>query len=165
MGHDLKVKIVRDAKVRTYPFTDYFQGFEEVEAIKRIFGDKTADVLRNLKVEFHSLRRGYMGVSDQDGHLFVSSHYLKNGDTIDIYLDVIHELVHVRQFMEGKELFEGRYDYVERPTEVEAYHHAVDEARRLGLSDKRICQYLMTEWMTDKDLRKLAKAMNVNCDE
>jgi hypothetical protein len=165
MGLDLKVKIRRNAKVETHPFTDYFKGFEEVAAIKRIFGEKTADVLRNLKVEFHSMRRGYMGVSDKDGHLFVSAHYLKNGDTIDLYLDVIHELVHVKQFMDGKELFEGRYDYVERPTEVEAYHHAVDEARRLGLSDKRICQYLMTEWMTDEDLRKLAKAMNVNCDE
>ena len=165
MGLDLKVKIVRNAKVETYPFTDYFQGFEEVEAIKRIFGDKTVDVLRNLKVEFHSIRRGYMGVSDKDGHLFVSAHYLKNGDTIDLYLDVIHELVHVKQFMEGKELFEGRYDYVERPTEIEAYRHAVEEARRLGLSDKRICQYLRTEWMTDEDLRKLARAMNVKCDE
>lgn len=165
MGHDLKVKIVRNATVQMHPFTDYFQGFEDVEAIKRIFGDKTADVLRNLKVEFHNMRRGYMGVSDKDGHLFVSAHYLKNGDTIDLYLDVIHELVHVRQFMEGKELFEGRYDYVDRPTEIEAYRHAVDEARRLGLDDKRICQYLMTEWMTDEDLKKLAKAMNVKCDE
>jgi hypothetical protein len=165
MGLDLKVKIRRNAKVETHPFTDYFKGFEEVAAIKRIFGEKTADVLRNLKVEFHSMRRGYMGVSDKDGHLFVSAHYLKNGDTIDLYLDVIHELVHVKQFMDGKELFEGRYDYVERPTEVEAYRHAVGEARRLGLDDRRICQYLRTEWMTDEDLRKLAKAVNVKCDE
>jgi len=161
----LKVKILRNAKVQTYPFTDYFKGFERVEVVKRIFGEKTEDVLRNLKVEFYSFRRGYMGVSDIDGHLFVSAYYLKNGDVVDIYLDVIHELVHVKQFMDGKELFESRYNYVDRPTEVEAYRHAVEEARRLGLSDKRICQYLKTEWMTDEDLKRLASTLNVKCDE
>jgi len=165
MGLDLKVKIVRNAKVQTYPFTDFFQGFENVEAVRHIFGEKTEEVLRNLKVEFHSLRRGYMGVSDIDGHIFVGAHYLKNGDIVDIYLDVIHELVHVRQFMDGKELFESGYDYVERPTEVEAYRLAVEEARRLGLSDKRICLYLRTEWMTDEDLKRLASALNVECHE
>jgi hypothetical protein len=164
MDPDLNVNIVREVNVHTYPFTDYFQGFENVEAVKRIFGEKTEYVLHNLKVEFHNLRRGYMGVSDIDGHLFVSAHYLKNGDIVDIYLDVIHELVHVRQFMEGKDLFESGYSYVERPTEVEAYRLAVDEARRLGLSDKRICQYLRTEWMSDEDLKQLADLLNVKCD-
>ena len=150
--------------VSAYSFSDYFKGFDKVEAVKKIFGDKTTDVLSNLKVEFHAFRRGYMGVSEIDGHLFVSAIYLKTGDIVDIYLDVIHELVHVRQFMEGKELFESRYDYVERPTEIEAYRHTVDEARRLGLSDNRICQYLRTEWMTDDDLKRLAAALNVKCD-
>jgi hypothetical protein len=117
-------------------------------------------VLRNLKVEF-SGRRGYMGVSDVDGHLMISAHYLNNGDIIDIYLDVIHELVHVRQFMEGKDLFDNRYDYVDRPTEVEAYRHAVEEARNLGLSDARICEYLKTEWINDEELKQLAKTLNV----
>jgi hypothetical protein len=164
MDLDLKVKIIRDAKVQTYPFTDYFQGFENVEAVKRVFGPKIKDVLGNLRVEFHSLRRGYMGVSDIDGHLFVSANYLKNGDIVDIYLDVIHELVHVKQFKDGKDLFESGYDYVDRPTEVEAYRHAVEEARRLGLSDKRICQYLKTEWMSDEELKQLATTLNVKCD-
>jgi len=165
MGPELKVKIVRTAKVQTYPFTDYFQGFENVEAVRRIFGERTEDVLRNLRVEFHSLRRGYMGVSDIDGHLLVSAHYLKDGDIVDIYLDVIHELVHVKQFMEGKDLFESSYSYVDRPTEVEAYRHAVEEARRLGLGDKRICQYLRTEWMSDEDLKQLADSLNVKYDD
>jgi len=161
----LKVKILREVRVQTYPFTDYFKGFEKVEAVKRIFGERTKDVLSNLKVEFHSFRRGYMGVSDIDGHFFVSAYYLKNGDILDIYLDVIHELVHVKQFMDGKELFEGRYSYVERPTEIEAYRHVVEEARKLGLNDKRICAYLRTEWMSDEDFKRLAKTLNVKCDE
>lgn len=165
MDNQLKVEIVRSVKILTYPFTDYFKGFEKVEAVRQIFGEKTVDVLEDLRVEFISSRWAYMGVSDADGHLLVGANYLKNGDIIDIYLDVIHELVHVRQFMEGKKLFEDRYNYVERPTEVEAYRHAVEEARRLGLSDKRICLYLKTEWMSDEDFKRLASTMNVRCDD
>jgi hypothetical protein len=107
---------------------------------------------------------GYMFVNDMDGRLMISSNYLNNGNKVDIYLDLIHELVHVKQYMDGKELFDVHYSYTNRPTEVEAYRVAVQEARRLGLSDERICQYLKTEWMSDEDLRKLAKALNVNCD-
>ena len=120
-------------------------------------------MLRNLKVEFSSIW-GYMGTSDKDGHIIVNSRYLNNGDRIDIYLDVIHELVHVKQFMEGKELFDNRYDYVERPTEIEAYRRTVEEARNLGLGDERICEYLKTEWMSSDDLKRLAKKLGVKCN-
>lgn len=156
----LKVEIVRNVPVTTHPFTDYFKGFEKVEAVRKIFGDKTEEVLRNLRVEFGG-RGGYMGVSDVDGHLLISVHYMKEGDIVDIYLDVIHELVHVRQFMEGKKLFDDNFSYVRRPTEVEAYQLAVKEAKKLGLSDERICEYLKTEWMSSKDLERLAEAVNV----
>jgi hypothetical protein len=99
-----------------------------------------------------------------DGHLMISSNYLNNGDKVDIYLDLIHELVHVRQYMAGQELFDSHYTYSTRPTEIEAYRAAVREARRLGLSEPRICAYLKTEWMSDEDLKMLARALNVNCD-
>lgn len=156
----MKIKIPRNVKITTYPFTDFFKGFEDVEAVRRIFGEKTKEVLYNLQVEFAGFR-GYMGVSDVDGHLMVSAYYLKNGEIVDIYLDIIHELVHVKQFMEGQKLFDDRYDYVVRPTEIEAYRYAVEEARRLDLDDARICQYLKTEWMSERELKKLAKALNV----
>jgi hypothetical protein len=89
---------------------------------------------------------------------------LNNGDRLDIYLDLIHELVHVKQFMDGRELFDVHYSYTERPTEVEAYRHTVEEARRLGLNDARICQYLKTEWISDQDLKRLANAVGVKCE-
>jgi hypothetical protein len=146
----------------TYPFTDYFKGLEKAKAIRNIFGEKTEEVLRNLRVEFTWVR-SYMWVSSTDGHLTVSSHYMDNGDKIDIYLDLIHELVHVKQFLEGKELFDTRYDYIDRPTEIEAYRHAVEEAKNLGLSDEKICKYLQTEWMSNEDLKRLAKTLNINC--
>jgi hypothetical protein len=106
-----------------------------------------------------------MGVSDLDGHLVVSAHYLSVGNEADIYLDVIHELVHVRQFMDGKRLFDRDFKYIQRPTEIEAYRHTVEEAKRLGLQDDEICEYLKTEWMSDEDLRQLARTLNVECPQ
>jgi hypothetical protein len=145
----------------TRMFTDYFKGFDKIPAVRGIFGERTEDVLRNLRVEFIGF--GYMGVDDSDGHLLVNARYLKNGDKTEIYLDIIHELCHVKQFMDGKELFDPRFDYVDRPTEVEAYRYAVQEARRLGLSDEQICTYLKTEWMNQEDLKKLARYVEVEC--
>jgi hypothetical protein len=140
-------------------FTDYFKGFEKVEAVKGIFGAETETVLKNLKIEF--IRFGYMGVDGQDGHLMVNESYLRKGDRMDIYLDVVHELCHVKQWMEGKELFDERYDYVDRPTEIFAYRYAVKEAKRLGLSDEKILVYLKTEWMSKQDLQRLVKNMGI----
>ncbi|MGA2387306.1 MAG: hypothetical protein ABSG33_12335 [Candidatus Bathyarchaeia archaeon] len=141
-------------------FAQYFRNFENVEAVKGIFGEKTSEVLGHLTVEI-SWIMGYMYVDGGDGHLVISKNYLNNGNKTDIYLDLIHELCHVKQFMNGKELFDPRYEYVDRPTEIEAYRYTVKEARRLGLSEERICRYLRTEWMNDEDFLRLAKAVNV----
>jgi hypothetical protein len=146
----------------THRFTDYFKGMETVGAVREIFGERTDEVLRDLKFDLTWVG-GYMWVNGTDGHLMVNSKYLNQGDRVDVYLDVIHELVHVKQFMEGKELFDSHYSYITRPTEVEAYRVAVHEAKRIGLSDERICEYLKTEWMSNEDLKRLAKTLNVSC--
>ena len=161
---ELKVKITRDVPLTTYLFTDFFQGFEQVAAVQAIFGPATGQVLSTLRVEF-SGRRGYMGVNPDDGHLLISATYLRTGNLEEIYLDLIHELVHVKQFMEGRELFDDHFSYVERPTEVEAYRHTVQEARRIGFNDERICEYLKTEWMTDEEFKQLANTLGVQCEQ
>ena len=153
---------VLSAGASTRVFAEYFKDFDKVEAVRGIFGEKTAEILRNLKVDLTRFS-GYMYVDSSTGHLVVSARYLNSGDKVDIYLDLIHELCHVRQFMEGKELFDPQYSYVERPTEIEAYRYTVQEARRIGLSDARICEYLKTEWISDSELKVLAKAVNVTC--
>jgi hypothetical protein len=146
----------------TVIFADYFKDFENLDAVRGIFGEKTGEILHKLRVEL-SWIGGYMYVDGSDGHLVVSKSYLNKGDKTDIYLDLIHELCHVKQFLEGKELFDARFDYVERSTEIEAYRYAVQEARRLGLSEERICRYLKTEWMSGPDLKRLAKSVDVSC--
>lgn len=105
---------------------------------------------------------GYMGVDNSDGHLMVNERYLSNGNKTDIYLDIVHELCHVKQWMDGRELFDSNYDYVDRPTEVEAYRYTVHEAKRLGLSEGQILAYLKTEWMSEQDLKRLVKNIGVD---
>jgi hypothetical protein len=163
---------VKKVKVNGFSFAVQFantmnwdmavEDFEKVKAVRGIFGERTEEVLHNLKVDL-TWFGGYMYIDSSNGHLVVSARYLNSGDKVDIYLDVIYELCHVRQLMEGKELFDNRYSYVERPTEVEAYCYTVQEAKRIGLSDERICEYLRTKWMSDSDFKRLAKAVNVIC--
>lgn len=155
------VTIPKNVPIAMHPFTDFFKGFERIPAVRTIFGEETEKVLGSLKVEFFSSKFGYMGVSDEDGHLIVSAYYLREGEQVSKYLDVVHELVHVRQFREGKPLFDEAFEYHNRPTELEAYKLAVDEGRRLGMSDRELFDYLKVDWMSEEEVRKLARNLEI----
>ncbi len=155
------VRIPHNVPIHYERFTDRFHGFEDVEAVRTIFGPRTRQVLRSLRVEYFSVPWGYMGVSDTDGHLIVSTHYLKKGKPRDIYLDIVHELVHVRQFGEGKQLFPDGIGYADTPTEIEAYKHCLAEGRRLGMTERDLFEYLRVEWINEKELRQLARNVGV----
>ncbi len=155
----LGVEIRRDAEVKLLPFTDYFVGFEKIPAVKSLFGAKTVKVLKDLRVEFFSLRFGYMSVSDEDGHLLISTNHLKNAELKVIYLDIIHELFHVKQFMEGKNLFQNDFEYVDSPIEVPAYKFTIKEARRIGMKTNAIIEYLKVEWVTEEQHARLVKTL------
>jgi hypothetical protein len=158
----LRLERIVSLGIFNHAFSDYFKGFENTDVVKEIFRDKTREVLSSLKVDF-TWFGGYMGVNPLNGHLMVNPRYLKNGNKLDIYLDIIHELVHVRQFMKGINLFDANFGYVDRPTEIEAYRYAVKEAKRLKVSDERICEYLQTEWMSEDNLKRLANILHVKC--
>ena len=155
----LDVKIRRNAEIKLLPFTDYFVGFEKVAAVKSLFGGETAKILGDLRVEFFSQRFGYMSVNDEDGHLVISTHHLKNAETRVLYLDVIHELFHVKQFMEGKNLFQSEFEYVDSPIEVPAYKFTIEEARRIGMNSEEIVEYLKVEWVTEEQHARLVKTL------
>ncbi len=155
------VVVPTEVPIAILRFVDYFKGFEKLPVVIEIFGAETEQVLSELKVEFFSSKFGYMGVSDEDGHLIVSAYYLRTGDPTSKYLDVIHELVHVKQYREGKELFDDEFEYHDRPTELDAYRHALKEARRLGMSDPQIFEYLKVDWLDEEEVRKLARNLGV----
>jgi hypothetical protein len=155
------VAFPRQVSLTYHPFEEYFRGFNRVEAVRGIFGSTTSRVLRSLKVEFFSSKWGYMGVSDEDGHLVVSAHYLRTGKPRDVYMDVIHELVHVKQFRDGRELFPQGFQYATAPTEIEAYRVCIAEGRRLGMDDRELFEYLKVEWIGEAELRRLARNVGV----
>ncbi len=158
---DMNVRIVRHAPTKLYPFERFFHGFEAVPTIRELFGPQTRAVLRNLKVEFFSARFGYMSTSDVDGHLIISSQYLRRGEFRTIYLDIVHELCHVRQFRRKQPLFYPKLSYVDAPSEIEAYSITVKEGKRLGMTDAELIDYLTIEWIDTADLRRLSRRMGL----
>lgn len=156
-----RVRIARSAPTRLYPFERFFRGFQNVPAVRSLFGRSTERVLRAQRVEFYSARFGYMSTSDVDGHLIISRHYLERGQLRNVYLDLVHELCHVRQFRRKQRLFYPKLSYVDAPSEIEAYRITVAEGRRIGMSDRELIEYLRIEWITPVELRRLARRMGL----
>ncbi|MGA8275115.1 MAG: hypothetical protein WB789_02375 [Thermoplasmata archaeon] len=154
---DLGVQIERQAPTKLYPFTKFFRGFESVPTVRALFGRQTSRVLRSLKVEFFSARFGYMGTSDVDGHLLVSSHHLKDSEFRTVYLDIVHELCHVKQFRKGRPLFYPKLSYVDAPSEIEAYRLTVKEGHRIGMTPRELVDYLKVEWISPAEHRRLSR--------
>lgn len=155
------VRIQRKAPIRLYPFERFFRGFADAPPVRDLFGAKAGRILKNLQVEFFSPPFGYMGTSDIDGHLIVSSHHLKTSDLRTLYLDVVHELCHVKQFRAGRALFDRKRKYVDTPTEIEAYAFTVKEGKRIGMTNRQLLEYLEVEWVDAEDHRRLARRMGL----
>lgn len=157
----LGVEIKRDLVGESFKFTELFGGFERVAAVKKLFGRGSLRVLRETTVHIVH-KEGYLRVDNDNGDILVCEPYLRTADERHLYLDVIHELVHVRQHMAGRELYDRTYSYVDRPTEVEAYSVAVAEARRIGMSDTEIADYLRVEWVSGVDFRRMLSTLGVS---
>ncbi len=100
-------------------------------------------------------RRGYLFVDVEAPCIVLSERYLRDGDELDLYLDLLHELTHLRQLEDGLDLWDDRFPYVDRPTEVEGYAVAVEEGRRLGMSEREVRRHLSNPWMSAADVRRL----------
>jgi hypothetical protein len=153
------VKILKSVKVSKCPFTANFRGFDKIEVVRGLFGDETAKILAALEVEFTD-ETIYMRVSNSDGRLMINPNYFLAAEFTEIYLDVIHELVHVRQFLEGKRS-NSQTAYVERPLEIEAYNIMVEEAKTIGVSENEIMDYLNSELLDNEELKQLAETLGI----
>ncbi len=154
--------IKRDLHEGRYRLREVFWGLENVQPLKKCVGDGSLlkKIIEETQVRL-TPRTRYMYVDDEDGSLVVGLHYVRTADERYLYLDVIHELVHVKQYLDGRELFDEAYSYVDRPTEIEAYQCAVEEARKIGMSDDAIADYLYVEWVTRKEHARLLKTLGV----
>lgn len=135
---------------------------ESSAALRKVFGSRTqmTKVMKHLKLR---VERGDSGLwLDRDtGTVCIGSKHLTAAKSDFLYLDVIHVLVHVRQFLEGKELYDQAFEYVDRPTELEAYRATVAEARRVGMDEDEILRYLRMDAADDSELGKLMEKIGV----
>lgn len=154
-------RVNRKVKAGTHPILHVFPGLDHSGAFRAIFSDgMRREVLENCKIDVVP-EDMYMYIDDRAGNVVAGLEYLRTGEERILYLDVLHELTHIRQWHEGKELWDRRYNYVDRPTEVEAYRVAVDEARRLRMSDREIADYLRVEWTSREEHERLCRRLGV----
>lgn len=155
-------RVQRGATVGEYKLSEIFAGLESSSALRKVFGSKIqmTKVMRHLKLR---VERGDSGLwLDRDtGTVCIGTKHLTTAKNDFLYLDVIHVLVHVRQFLEGKELYDQAFEYVDRPTELEAYRTTVAEARRIGMEEDEILRYLRMDAADDSELGKLMEKIGV----
>lgn len=145
-----------------YRIDEVFEGLSNIKILEEVYGsrDRLNAVLNSLKVKVVD-EDCYMYVDDKDASIVVSLKHLKCSDQITLHLDIIHELVHIKQLLDGKELYDHSRSYVDRDTEIEAYRIAIKEARNLGLDDKQILDYLYVEWISKEELNRLAYRLGI----
>jgi hypothetical protein len=117
-------------------------------------GTHVESLLHGARVRIQS-GRGYVWVDDQAPAIVLIDRYYRHGRALDIYLDMLHELTHLRQAADGHALWDEELDYVDRPTEIEGYAVAVEEGKRLGMNEAEIELHLSNPWMTASDVRRL----------
>lgn len=110
-------------------------------------------------------REHWSPVISGDSDVVVVGHaHLAESAPILLYMDILHELCHVAQRHRGIELWDPKYDYVDRPTELEAYQFVIDEGKKLGATKPFLKEYLKVEWVSDEDYERLLQKMGLSGD-
>ena len=172
-------KVQRDLPLGRHPLLAAFPGLDQLETATRHEPDakKRAALHRETLVEIvpedmwmyvapetvPSDARGRWKPVLADGHdcIVIGESHLRESPELILFLDIFHELCHIRQRHDGRELWDRRYNYAQRPTEVEAYKFVVDEARRFGVGDPVLREYLKVEWIDKTEFRQLLDAVGV----
>jgi len=147
---------VNNVSEGVYKLIDVFIGLESSMVLKSVFGDSLKRVLSSTRVEVN--HSNWM-IWVNEGTVSVNIDYLSKCDKATLYLDIVHELIHVKQFRSGLNLFDDRFTYVDSPTEIEAYKLTVNEARNIGLSCKEIKEYLKVDWITEDEHKRLVDSV------
>lgn len=160
MAKDLPpfARVRRDLPPGRHPFLDLLPGVAESPALVRISaGTDPRELLVGARVRIEQ-GRGFAFVDAVESCIVLVEPYYRAGDDLDLYL--LHELTHLRQRAEGRDLWDRRFCYVDRPTEIEGYAVAVEEGRRLGMSEADLVRHLSNPWMTAADVQRLLANVN-----
>ena len=157
-----RFRIKKNAGLGEYKFTQIFMGVENSQTLLRVFGSmgNTLKIIHHLKLRIVDSDWG-VWLDHNTGAICVGIKYLTSAKASYLYLDVVHVLVHVKQFLDGKDLFDQTFEYVDRPTELEAYRMTVAEARRVGMNETEILNYLRMDAADDSELGKLMDRIGI----
>jgi len=146
----------------TYLLEEIFANLKQAPILLQVFETKKIldDVFEKTVVIVNDSTH-YMHVTNDDASIVIGKKHLHSSEKKILYLDIIHELVHVKQQRKGLDLYDESYSYVDRPTEIEAYQIAVEEARRLGMTDDEIFEYLHVDWISNEEHKRLASKVGV----
>jgi len=153
----------RDLPEGLYTLSEVAKGLGDSPALEKVFPDlkEREAVLRSVLVRVRP-GRGYMRVDNIDSTIIVAQDHLRFSDIRVVYLDFIHELVHIKQVREGRKVFSYEVRYVDKDTEIEAYQVAVREGRRIGMTEDEIRDYLDVPWIDEDEYRVLLARLGVS---
>ncbi|OGP86074.1 MAG: hypothetical protein A2V87_11090 [Deltaproteobacteria bacterium RBG_16_58_17] len=155
-------RIHRRVEPGQYRLVELFWDIRTYGILPAIFADaeEIDGVMAHTKV-FVVDRRSEMFVDNDDGSITIGLTHLREASDEFLYLDIIHELCHVKQHLQGRNLYDRSKAYVDRETEIEAYQVTVQEARRIGLKDEAIANYLRVSWITPEEHKRLVRRLDV----
>ncbi len=148
--------VVRGLPGGDHPYRRLLPRIEESPVARRIESPKTpfSALLESARVRIRK-REGYCYVDVAIPAIVLSDSYYRSANPVDLYLDMAHELTHLRQFTEGENIWDHSIHYVDRPTEIEGYAVAVEEGRRLGMTEDEILRHLSNPWLNDSEVARL----------
>ena len=149
-------RIVRSLNTGEHSYLEVLPGVQESPAIGRIATAATPIewLLANARVQIKP-GKDFIWVDDETRAIVLIERYYRQGGALDLYLDLLHELTHLRQLAEGHNLWDESLSYVDRPTEIEGYAVAVEEGLRLGMTRDDILRHLANPWMTRADVQRI----------
>jgi len=169
-----------DAAPGRHPLLEVFRGLEETVPFRKYPGDDTrilaaaretwAEVAPGPGYMYVAPPRtppeiraaGFRMVETKDDVIVVGQSHLRNSPRMDVYLDIIHEFLHVLQRRQGRTIWpSAKISYVDRPTEIEAYSFSIAEARRLAVPDSYLRRYLRVPWASASENLRLLKNVGV----
>ena len=155
----MDIRINREAEEGEYLLLDIFENFEESPVIPEIFPEGVKG-LEDIIVRIGRSPK-YMRVMQNDGSISIGREYLRKGDTLHLYLDIIHEVIHVKQQRQGLPLYDQRFRYIDRPTEIEAMQITIAEGRRCGMDDRDLVEYLEVPWISKEEHLELVEKLGL----
>jgi hypothetical protein len=172
-------RVARDLPVGRHPLLAAFPGLDRLplaerlepdpKVRERLFEDTCVEVVDEdmwMYVAPRDVPPGARGrwrpvVSPDTDCIVVGASHLRESSELMLFMDIYHELAHVRQRRGGADLWPPGVSYVKRWTEVEAYRLVVDAAREFGVSDAFLREYLKVEWISAAEHRELLAELGV----